>query len=811
MSNAANHPGPLVGLRVLDLTSYLAQHCARALGDMGADVIKVEPPDGDPARMLPPFAGNIEHPERSLRFIHANRSKRGVTLDITNAADRESIAKLAAQSDILVEDFRPGYLASLGLGYDDLKTANPNLVYVSVTPFGQNGPYAGHEGGDLIAQASAGMMFANGDDTRPPVMAPFEMVSQLACMHAAYGALLAIRARRVIGHGQHVDVSRQEASLWAQHSYISRYSYQNLVTRREGRHSAFGAVNTYHTRDDGYVNLSIYMRHHFGRMATDLMGNHPILSDEMWWEREMRQENREIIDQFVQEYMETVDRDDVSERGQAIGMPIVPVLSPGEFADSPHAKEREFFIDMEHPVIGPYKTAGPPLKFSKTPWEPSRTAPLLGEHTDEVLAELRDGGVGSRFRGNLAENPPLPRGEGRGEGIGSVKPLDGIRVVDFTRAFAGPLATMFLGFFGAEVIKIESEDLDDNRTPGQTTFQDLNRAKISATIDMRTPEGQQLIRELAARSDAVIENFRPTVMDRQNVGYEELAKVKPDVIMLAMPGMGNSGPLSAYFCYGQQIMGVSGITNLWGHPDAPMDTRIKMPFPDYIAGIFGALSVAAALEHRDRTGEGQYIELAQVEGGAHLLTVAYMDYMINGHNPPPAGNRSEFYAPHEVYPCIGFDEWCAIEVQTEEQWRALVGAMDSPGWANDERFATMKARIANKEELDAHIGEWTKQFTPRVVMRMLQQAGVPATYVANGEILYVDPHLRSRPAAIVEANHADAGMMEHQGIDANLSDTPGNAGQPCPTKGQQNDYVFNEILRLSTEQRAELEHKAILR
>ncbi len=801
-STDSGRDGPLAGLRVLDLTSYLAQHCARALGDMGAGVIKVESPEGDPARMLPPFAGNIQHPERSLRFIHANRSKRGVILNIADDSDRATIAELAAQSDILVEDFAPGYMRSMGLAYEDLRAANPDLVYVSITPFGQSGPHASYLGGDLIAQAGAGMMFGNGDDTRPPVMAPFEMVSQLACMHAAYGAVLAVRARRVIGHGQHVDVSRQEASLWAQHSYISRYSYQNLITRREGHHSAFGAVNTYHTRDDGYVNLSIYMRHHFARMATELMGNHPVLSDEMWWEREVRQENREVIDQLVQEYMDTVDRDDVVERGQAIGMPIVGVLTPAEFADSAHANEREFFIEMEHPVIGPYRTAGPPLQFSKTPWRPSRTAPLLGQHTQEVLTELRNHG------GEAASRETIPTAAGAANGV---KPLDGIRVVDFTRAFAGPLATMFLGFFGAEVIKVESEDLDDNRTPGQTTFQDLNRAKISATIDARFPEGVELIKDLTRVSDAVIENFRPTVMDRLGVGYDALREVKPDIIMLAMPGMGNSGPLSTYFCYGQQIMGVSGITNLWGHADAPMDTRIKMPFPDYIAGIFGALGVAAALEHRDRTGEGQYIELAQVEGSAHLLTVAYMDYMINGHNPPPAGNRSNFYAPHDVYPCIGFDEWCAIEVHTEEQWQALVAAMDSPGWARDERFASMTARIANKKDIDAYISEWTRHFTPRVVMRVLQKAGVPASYVANGEQLYVDPHLRSRPAAIVSADHADAGLMEHQGINVNLSATPGNAGQPCPTKGQQNDYVFSEVLDVAAERRSEMEGKGVLR
>ncbi len=795
-------PWPLEGLRVLDLTSYLSQTCARSLGDLGADVIKVEPPGGDPARMLPPFAGNTPHPERSLRFLHANRSKRGVVLDINDAGDRKSVIALAARSDILVEDFRPGHLASLGLGYDDLKQVNPNLVYVSITPFGQTGPHASYLGGDLIAQAGAGMMFGNGDDSLPPVMAPYEMVSQLACMHALYGTILAIRARRVIGRGQHVDVSRQEASLWAQHSYISRYSHQNLITRRDGHHSAFGAVNTYRTRDGGHVNLSIYMRHHFGRMATELMDNHPVLSDEMWWEREVRQENREVIDQLVQEYMETVDRDDVAERGQAIGMPIVPVLTPAEFADSAHAREREFFIDMEHPVIGAYKTAGPPLRFSKTAWRPRSTAPLLGQHTEEVLRELEAMGSQTAVPAGASDAAAVANG---------VKPLDGIRVVDFTRAFAGPLATMFLGFFGAEVIKVESEELDDNRTPGQTTFHDLNRAKRSATIDVRTPEGVQLVKDMTRDSDAVVENFRPTVMDRLGIGYEDLRAVKPDIIMAAMPGMGNSGPLSTYFCYGQQIMGVSGITNMWGHADAPMDTRIKMPFPDYIAGIFGALSVAVALEYRDRTGEGQYIELAQVEGGAHLLTVAYMDYMINGNKPAPAGNVSIFSAPHGVFPCIGFDEWCAIEVHTEDQWRGLTAAMDSPAWAQDERFSTMEVRIANKEELDAHISAWTSQHTPRVVMRILQGAGVPATYVANGEQLYVDPHLRSRPAAIVEANHLDSGPMEHQGIDVNLLETPGDASQAAPLKGQQNDYVFDEVLGLSAERRRELSEKGVLR
>jgi crotonobetainyl-CoA:carnitine CoA-transferase CaiB-like acyl-CoA transferase len=357
---------------------------------------------------------------------------------------------------------------------------------------------------------------------------------------------------------------------------------------------------------------------------------------------------------------------------------------------------------------------------------------------------------------------------------------------------------------------VESQDLDDNRTPGQSTFQDLNRAKLSCTIDTRTPEGKKLVHDLARQSDIVAENFRPTVMDRLGIGFQELREVKPDLIMIAMPGMGNSGPLSNYFCYGQQIMGVAGLTYLWGHPDGSLDTRIKMPFADYVAAIFGGLAMVAALEYRDRTGEGQYIELAQVEGTAHLLSVAYMDYQINGRAPLPVGNRSESYAPHDVYPCMGLDAWCAIEVQTEEQWQALVTALDSPSWAADERFGSMEARIANKEELDQHIGEWTQQFTPRQVMRILQGAGVPASLVSTGEDLFMDPHLRSRPGAIAEANHLDSGPMEHQGINVGLSDTPGDAGQAAPLKGQHNDYVFQQVLKLDSARERALAESGVL-
>ncbi|MDA1095764.1 MAG: CoA transferase [Chloroflexi bacterium] len=799
-------PRALDGVRVLDLTSYLAQNCARFLGDLGADVIKVEPPGGDPARHLPPFAGDIDNPDRSLRFLNANRSKRSIVLDyVNNPDDLATVRALAQRADIVVEDFAPGYLASLNLGYADLAAGNPGLVYVSITPFGQTGPHAGWLGGDLIAQATGGVIFANGDDTAAPVQAPYESISQMACIHAAFGALLGLRSRAILdGRGQHVDVSRQEVVLWCQNSYISRYSMQDAITRREGHHSAFGAVNTYRTSDGGFVNLSCYNAAHFGRLAREVM-DHPVLSDAMWAPLPMRMENRGIVDSFIQEYADTIERDAFVERGQRIGLPIVPVLSPAEYVDHPHAAARNFFAEAVHPVIGAHRTAGAPFGMRATPWRATRPAPRVGEHTVEILRELA---------GSAAANPTASAGTGRQALPTSprpgARPLDGVRIIDFTRAFAGPIATMYMGFFGAEIIKVESADLDEGRDPNQATFADLNRNKLSCTIDGRTPEGKALIKQLVADGGIVVENFRPGVMDRMGIGYEELKKARPDLIMMAMPGMGNTGPLREYFCYGQQIMGVAGVTYLWGHPDGAMDTRIKMPFADYVAAIWGALALVTALHHRDRTGEGQYIELAQVEGAAHLLNVGFLDYLINGRAPEPVGNRSALHAPNNVYPCLGHDAWCAIEVWSDEQWQALISAMGSPRWSADERFASTASRIANAGELDGHIGEWTKGFTSRQIARMLQRVHVPAGIVSSGEDLFHDPQLRSRPDVIAELVHPTEGAIQHQGVNIQLTGTPGKTA-PSPTKGQHNDYVFRDVLKLDAARRAELDAAGVLK
>jgi len=770
--------------------------CSRALGDLGADVIKVEPPGGDPTRNHPPFFRDKEGKEQSLHFIYSNRSKRSVLIDIESDEGSKQLLSLIERVDIVIEDFQPAYLGSIGLGYDTFHAINPRLIHVSITPFGHNGPYSSYKAGDLIAQAVSGLMYANGDDETRPCMAPFYITSYLACLQAAFGAIVGIRARRETGEGQFIDVSRQETTISAEHPYIYRYSYENIITRREGRQSPFGAVNTYRCLDGGYANVSVYTDNQFAALARKVM-DHPILSDQVWMERQVRKENREIIDDYIQEYADKINRDDFVVTAQKDGVPVIPVLRIDEFVNHDLTKARNYFLEHNHPTIGSHLVPGPPVKFSKTKWEPTLPAPTLGEHNHELLDDLdRSLPIKSTGTGTISDTTNKHSITGA---------LNNVRIADLTRVVAGPVATRYLAMFGSEVIKIEEAGLAISQEP-----QELNRCKLSCIVDARKPGGKSLIEDIVKISDVVVENFKPGVSDKLGIGYDELKKINPKIIMIAMPGMGNDGPLKNYLAYGQQVMGLNGLTHIWGHPESSLDTRVKMPYPDFVAGVVTALSVVAALEYRDETGEGQYIECAQLEATAHLLGVAYMDYMLNDRIAQPEGNFSLLYAPHDVYPCSEFDSWCAIEVSSENEWAWLVAAMGNPSWALEDRFQTIQGRINNKIDLDASISNWTKNLTPRLLMLTLQQAGVPAGIVSNGEELYHNPHLRSRKGAIVSIDQPGIGLIDYKGVNIHMSKTPGFANVRSPRRGEHNAYVFKELLGLDDDYLTTLEESGTI-
>ena len=787
-SKGTDAPSALGHLRVLDLAGPDGQFCGKLLADLGADVIKVEPPDGDPARRLAPFSRDGADPESSLYFINYNTNKRSLTLDLTSGSGQRTFRRLVATADVLLESFTPGYLDELRLGFRRLSQINRALVMTSITPFGQSGPHSGMAGSDLVAQAMGGIMYLQGDPDRPPCAAPCDQASQLACLHAAYGTLAAIRQRGETGRGQHVDVSMQEVIAHVLFP-IPQYANSDLILRASV--SSFSlAPNDYYRCKDGLVSLSVVFPHNW-RVFVEWTGK-GTLADPAWEDVDFRRSNVDIVDKYVSEFVSGFTVEEFVREAQEHHLAASPVNKLEDMVRSPQLEFRGFFVQSEHPQVGKHRYPGAPYRFSRTPWSIRRPAPLLGQHQDEILNELRN-----------AHSDTRPAQGKAGQARTSGPPLKGLRVVDFSRVWAGPFGTRYLGDLGAEVIKIETgRYLDTGRIvlkDYESLFAETNRSKLGVTLNFQDPRGLEAVHELIAVSDVVVENYAAGVMDRRGLGYESLRKLKPDLIMVSMSGYGNSGPYSRYAAYGRNMMSYTGMGYLWRHGDSPEHALTKVHYSDFVSAPTATTAIMAALEYRSRTGRGQFIEIAQVESLASTMGVALLDYFVNGHAWQPAGNRTLNAAPSGCYPCRGDDQWCAISCGNEEQWMGLCRAMGNPSWTSSSKFDSIEARLRNQDELDEYIGHWTRDFTAHQLMRLLQKLGVPAGAVQSGEDLYHDFHLRSRNF-IVEVDHPESGRLEHTGVTINLSGSHRRIARGAPGLGQHNHLVFSDLLGIAPDE-----------
>ena len=785
-------------LRVLDLAGPDGQYCGKLLADLGADVIKVEPPEGDPARRMAPFARDNADPESSLYFINYNTNKRSLTLDLTSGFGRRTFHRLVATADVLLENFTPGYLEDLRLGFKRLSQINRALVMTSITPFGQSGPHNGMAGSDLVAQAMGGLMYLQGDADSPPCAAPCDQASQLACLHAAYGTLAALHQRGETGRGQHVDVSMQEVIAHVLFP-IPQYANSGLILTRSG--SSLGlAPNDYYRCKDGLVSLSIVFPHNW-RVFVEWTGK-GTLADPVWEDVNFRRSNVDIVEQYVSEFASGFTVEEFVTEAQEHHIAASPVNKLEDMVDSPQLESRGYFVKSEHPHIGEHRYPGAPYRFDTTPWAIRRPAPLLGQHQDEILNELREAHSDARPATGKARRAPT-----------SELPLRDIRIVDFSRVWAGPFGTRYLGDLGAEVIKIETGlYLDTGRIllkDNESLFAETNRSKLGVTLNFQDPRGLEAVHELIAVSDVVVENYSAGVMDRRGLGYEALRLLKPDLIMVSMSGYGNSGPYSRYAAYGRNMMSYAGMGYLWRHANSPEHALTKVHYSDFVSAPAATTAIMAALEYRSRTGKGQFIEIAQIESLASTMGVALLDYLVNGNGWQPAGNRTLNAAPSGCYPCRGDDRWCAISCQSDEQWMGLCQVMDNPSWTSSSRFDSMKARLRNQDELDEYIGNWTRDYTAHQLMRLLQKSGVPAGAVQSGEDLYHDYHLRSRNF-IVEVDHPDSGKLEHTGVTIGLSDSRRRIVRGAPGLGQHNHFVFSDLLGIASDEVDRLINEKVL-
>jgi crotonobetainyl-CoA:carnitine CoA-transferase CaiB-like acyl-CoA transferase len=394
-------------------------------------------------------------------------------------------------------------------------------------------------------------------------------------------------------------------------------------------------------------------------------------------------------------------------------------------------------------------------------------------------------------------------------------PLEGIRVVDLTMVWAGPLGTRLLGDYGAEVIKVEApKQWDLLRSLGliprdvprwynrSAYFNHNNRNKYSFALDLRNPLGRQTLLDLCAISDVIVENYRSDVMDNLGLGYEDVKAVNPRIIYVSMPGHGKTGPESGYVSYGTNVEQLAGLVSVSGYEGGePLKTGFS--YGDPMAGTALVAAVAMALRQRGRTGEGSFVEIAQRENLTGFVGEYIVDYSMDGVLREPLGNRHPVFAPHNRYPSAGDDAWVTVTCEDDGQFRSLCDAIDQPEIARDPRFATAAARKANEAELDPIIEAWTSTRGHYEAMFILQRAGVPAGAVLTVPELMADPQLRDR-GEWVPVTHPDAGTWELEAPPWKLPRTPGAARLPAPGFGDHNGYVLRDLLKLSEEQVAHL-------
>lgn len=390
------------------------------------------------------------------------------------------------------------------------------------------------------------------------------------------------------------------------------------------------------------------------------------------------------------------------------------------------------------------------------------------------------------------------------------KALAGIRVADFSWIWAGPYAASLLAYMGAEVIKIESRGRIDQTRKGtmmdtddfdglnySPTFNNANLNKLGVSLNLAAPGGPELAKRIVEQCDVVVSNMRPGKMDKLGLGYEDLKKVKPDIIMIESSGFGATGPYREYAGFAPIFASFGGLAYLTGYEDGM--PNVMSGVQDMRAGTLSAFIVLAALYHRKRTGEGQYIDLSSSESLSTLIGPELMDYTMNGRSPSRVGNQDRLMAPHNCYRCKGDDKWISIAVATDAEWKALCGVMGNPDWSRAKEYESVLGRWKNKESLDEHLSEWTESYTGRELMEALQNAGVAAAPSFDaGEILN-NPHTKAR-GLFVEVDHPRLGKQTVMGPAWKFSETPAAVEKAGPLIGEDNETVFGSLLGISKEE-----------
>ena len=798
----------LEGIKVLELGNMVsAAYATKLLADLGAEVIKVEELDGDHARLRGPFPQGSVDPEHSGLFLSLNTNKRGCTLDLTH--EPQALQQLVAWADILVHNYSPHEMEARGISYESFRAINPRLVMCSITPFGLSGPHKDYHAHELtLAHGGGWAWLSPGGSERadlPPLKAFGQQCGFQAGLLAATTTLAAYFRTHATGIGEHIDLSAQSAVASFVEMNVYFYSYTGRIASRLGR-KILAPLGIYECQD-GAILLLTAQPDQLQRLIA-FMGNPEWAQADYCKSPFTLARHLDVVDPHIQAWVKQWKVADLFHAAQAQRICVAPVCTMADLTTQEQLQERKFFVNVTHPQAGTLTHLGAPYQLAEPWWALRRPAPLLGEHNAEVAA------LTASIQPTQAA---IPTAEQRTSRL----PLAGVRVLALTWAWAGPYCALQLAHLGAEVIHIESHARPDGSrqvpiqpkgvTPSLNTsgyFNQWNQGTKSITLNFSKPEAKAIAKRLAAQCDVVVQNFATGVMERLGLGYDDLKQVKPDIILASISGYGQTGPQRNYMGYGPAMGPLSGLSSLTGYiGGSPQE--VGMAYGDPNGGINAAIAVCAALVARQRTGRGQHIDVSLWESMAVLMAEGWMDYQMNGQQPPRMGNRDQWMAPHNCFRCAGQDEWVALACGADAEWQALSRLIGQPHLGEDERFRTATARKLHEDELEQIVNAWTMTQDKWEVTHQLQAVGIAAYPTLSSKDLLADPHLNAR-GFFVRLPHAEVGTQSHAGMPWLLTNTPNGVRAPAPLLGQHTEAVLSELLGYSAAEIAQLKSERIL-
>lgn len=812
---------PFAGLRVLELgTGIAVPYAGKLLVDAGADVIKAEAPAGDPLRRYTASGRALEAGEDGALFRFLNAGKRGVQLDLAADADRRALRALAARADLLIESTGPGVLKGAGLGLETLQAENPGLSLVSLSPWGQEGPWAARPATGFTLEAACGGTAYRGLPEREPLAAGGRVLEWATGAYAAVAALLAHAAARRGGRGLHADLSSFEVAVAALTIYHDLQGQWFDVPLER-------SIDTpsIEPSRDGWVGFCVTTGQQWKDFCA-MLGRPEVAEDERYYEARVRMHHLAFIQELVHGWSRVRTTEEAIAEAELRRLPAAPIGNGRTVLGFDHFQQRGVFVKNPAGFLQPRR----PWQLSDCETPAPGKAPRLGEL--QAATELAPSAW-----------PPREGAAGQGaaresEASEAAQALHGLRVIDLTAFWAGPAATAVLAEFGADVIKIESTKRPDGmRFAGAVRedplwerspiFHGANRGKRGITLDLDAEAGKKLFRKLVEGADLLIENFSARVMANFGFDWETLHAWNPRLVMARMPAWGLSGPWHSRVGFAANVEQASGLAWLTGYPDLPLIVRGVC---DPVGGMHTLVGILAALEARRKTGKGQLVECALVEPALNLAAEQVIEWSAYGKLLERRGNRGPAAAPQGCYRCRGDaatdrlhspnEPWLALSVESDAQWQGLCRALSHPAWSAAAQFENARGRHAAHDVLDMHLARWAATRTAEDAAALLRAEGVPAEALVNAHFLVPNPQLEHR-AFFRTLEHPVSGPTRYPAaFPARMSQAaaahtaqaaaPRGADRAAPTLGRHTEQVLAEELGLGREELAALAEAGVI-